>query len=98
MHLVANQRAVTQISIIFILQASDKKNTKAESYIALTSFIISKPAMCEDSDNREENTGSDSLKKVPCKPLSTIFKCVISCNSVTNEAKAQVERLQYSDV
>lgn len=95
-HVVTNQHAVTQIIIIFILQASDnkKKKTKVESYIPFTSFIIRKPAMCEDSANRKENTGSDSLKKVSCKPLSTIFKCVINCSSFTNEAKAQVEGLQ----
>lgn len=51
--------------------------------------------MCEDSDNRKENTGSDSLKKVLCKPLSTISKIVISCNSFMNMAKAQVQGLQY---
>lgn len=54
--------------------------------------------MCEDSDNRKENTGSDSLKKVSCKPLSTIFKRVISCSSFTNMAKGQAEGLQYSGV
>lgn len=39
----------------------------------------------------KKNTGSDSLKKMSCKPLSTIFKCVITYNSFTNEQKHRLK-------